>query len=126
MKENCPFCEKNIRNDGTKTWDKGLFWIKENMSPYKGNEGIHFMLIPKRHIKFLTEMNEQESEEFMGLIKVVTERMLFETGKLMFLLRQNTDGQSQEHLHLHFMVNDSTWMGVIPRGEYITTKIQRL
>lgn len=100
-KENCPFCEKNI-------WTKIIlfetnYWIIIKAEyPYFNDYEKHLLVIPKRHIEFTFELNEEEFKDFLNI-----EKFMFDFYKWMeyfSFIRQSKSNKSVEHLHYHYLL----------------------
>ena len=77
---------------------------------------VHVLVIPKKHIAFLTDMN-QEDEAIIGKIYSVVNKIakdvgIFESGFRVIVNCGKDGGQEVEHLHFHLL-----------GGEHLGTKI---
>jgi diadenosine tetraphosphate (Ap4A) HIT family hydrolase len=122
-KENvCPFCfdvkrKQIIINDVPK-----YFMIIANKYPYVEN---HLLIIPKRHIKKISDFTNPEQIEFMTLVSKYSREMTNELGSCFMFIRQNTEDQSVEHLHYHLLPIQPIFKKNINRVEYKETEFIR-
>ena len=94
---NCPFCkEDEYIISETKYWS-----IRNNKFPYYGKE-LHLMALPKRHIKFTYELNDEELKDIINVEKFMKSHYLWEKNYFSFV-RQSLWWRSIEHLHYHYL-----------------------
>ncbi|GAB4142244.1 MAG: hypothetical protein Fur0024_4740 [Patescibacteria group bacterium] len=105
----CPFCSFNKLQiiKEFKHW----IWI-DNIYPYSLN---HTMIIPKRHIKTIRSFNKDEFDEFDSLLLLIVGKYKRQLGRCLILMRDETEQQSVEHLHVHFLATDVILEKGIPR-----------
>ncbi len=98
---NCPFCAPNIEDIAF--IQNELFLGIYNASPILPG---HSLVIPKKHVASLFELNDNEMKEFMSLAQK-TARLLakvFETDSFNWSIQERpAAGQSVPHLHMHVM-----------------------
>lgn len=99
---NCPFC--NITEDRTKIIKKGknVFVI---LSDPRLTEG-HLLIIPKRHVEKLSELNKKEKEKLLNTAIEFQEKILLKisTGcdiRCNYRPFQKENGLKVNHLHIH-------------------------
>ncbi|MBI2482435.1 MAG: HIT domain-containing protein [Candidatus Vogelbacteria bacterium] len=101
----CPFCELNLKKYHTEPILKeGKYWlITTNQNPYNGLKH-HILIICKRHIETISEINKNESIELISLSGWVNTQFKINGGVLMIRFG-NTDytGASVTHLHGHIV-----------------------
>jgi len=105
----CPFCEENLRLYHKKPIIKeSLYWlVTENQWPYKHTKH-HFLLIYKKHVTKLEELETAAGGELFDLIKELEKEYQFEGGG--FAMRfGDTDfsGGTVNHLHVQLVVPDA-------------------
>ncbi|MEA3453263.1 MAG: HIT family protein [Patescibacteria group bacterium] len=99
---NCPFC--NIDKDKTKILADKKYTLVILSNP-RLMEG-HLLVIPKRHVEKLSELNEQEKKELFDTVIEYQEKTLSKLAKGCDI-RQNyrpfqiEDGLKINHLHIH-------------------------
>ncbi len=117
----CVFCPEHIHNEnGDTVIDETTNWIvKHNSYPYKSSK-LHILLIPKRHIFELTELNQKEHSEYFGLLAMCKRKFKLDSYAIAIRsgdMRRN--GGSIEHLHAHLIVGDTS----DPNHEPIRVKV---
>ena len=96
-KDNCPFCnEDQLILNSTKHW-----YIMYNKFPYYWNK-VHLMAIPKRHLKFTIELNNEELIDFNNVEIFMNKYYKWEKNYFSFI-RQSLWWRSVEHLHYHYL-----------------------
>ena len=66
----------------------------------------HFLLIPKKHFKLLSEMTEADADDFGACLKMIPELsdLLGLEGGYRLVINQGDDaGQTVFHLHIHIL-----------------------
>jgi ATP adenylyltransferase len=101
----CPFCVPYLKKYHTEPILKTTkYWtLTYNQNPYDGSK-IHLLLIAKRHIIKLSDINKDESIDLINLIKWSEKKYKIPGGT--FLMRfGDTDytGSSVCHLHAHII-----------------------
>lgn len=96
----CVFCNYSVRQDKCILQETTHFVIVKNDFPYKWWLGMrihqHLLLIPKRHVKNLSELSTTEKTEFILLLADYEHK-----GYTFYLRSQNDPTRSVEHLHGH-------------------------
>jgi len=103
--ENCLFCRiasKEINSEIIYENDKVL--VFKDINP---KAPVHLLLIPKKHISSIVEIQELDSDEINELFKAISRISKdFELDKSGFRVVINTGtsaGQSVNHLHFHIL-----------------------
>lgn len=95
-KGGCPFCltEGHSRKivKEYKNW-----YITENVYPYDRYYSISHMLIPKKHLVFLWELNEEDMHEFLEIKKELASLGYEE------ILENLPSMKTQLHFHQHLL-----------------------
>jgi len=99
---NCPFC--NIDKEGTRIIKEGKYNYVRFSNP-RLMDG-HLLVIPKRHIKRLSELNKDEKEELFNLVIEYQEKILKNIVKGCDIRQnyrpfQKQDNLKLDHLHIH-------------------------
>lgn len=105
----CPFCEENLRLYHKKPILKETeHWlVTENQWPYKHTK-YHFLLIYRKHITKLEELETAAGSELFDLVKELEKEYQFEGGG--FSMRfGDTDfsAGTVNHLHVQLVVPDA-------------------
>lgn len=100
----CVFCK--IR-DGVipseKVYEDDKMFIIKDIDPKAEN---HFLMIPKRHFKLLSEMTEQDGKDLAESLKKIPqlEELLSLKNGYRLVINQGDDaGQTVFHLHVHIL-----------------------
>lgn len=109
----CAFCPEHIRQE-TRTpieIETDSWFVKQNDYPYDHTK-LHLLLIPKQHIKTLSELTPAAQAEFLPLIsqlekvyKLTSYAIGIRSGDMRY------NGGSVEHLHAHLIVADPGYKG---------------
>jgi bis(5'-adenosyl)-triphosphatase len=101
MKNNCPFCSPEIRSHIIrKTEDLIAVY---NIAPILPG---HTMIVPRRHVETIFDLNDQELAGFFRFAKEITQLLMQIFGSEGFdwsLQESEAAGQSIDHLHLHII-----------------------
>lgn len=103
-KKNCPFCNLDLKRTKIIKEGKYIFVILSNPKLVKG----HLLIIPKRHIEKLSQLNKNEKEELIATVIRFQEKILAEFSSGCDI-RQNCRPflkQSEvkvDHLHIHLL-----------------------
>ena len=94
----CPFCVLNERI----LFETKTMVVIGNAAPYDWFDNLqvkeHLMVIPKRHVEELNELNKTESKEYFDVLSK------YEKKGYSFFSRDNTNNsRSQLHLHTHLI-----------------------
>lgn len=102
--EDCLFCKFA---DGeipvNKVYEDEDFVIIRDINPQAKN---HFLAIPKRHFKYLSEMTEDDAALVARMLKKIPtlEKELELSGGYRLVINQGDDaGQTVPHLHIHIL-----------------------
>jgi len=109
-KGECPFCPENLTktnkiilevSDG---WPSHGWVLIENKWPYE-NADVHLILIPKRHITTVEEINPADWADIQSLIKMAREKYptLGKYGGGLALRFGTNSGVTIRHIHLHLI-----------------------
>ena len=98
----CPFCE--INNEKTRIVDEGKHVLVILSNP-KLMEG-HILIVPKRHIERLSELEDYELKELMNKVIEFQEKILTRISKGCDIRQnyrpfQKQDNLKVNHLHIH-------------------------
>ena len=96
----CPFCFfVETKNQIYRTWK---YWtIFFNKNPYSKDQN-HLLALPKRHIKYFRELDNDELIEYGEVSKKVLE--FFGDKDYFSFSRETMAKRSVEHLHIHFLI----------------------
>ena len=104
----CVFCK--IR-DGVipseKVYEDETMFLIKDIDPKAER---HYLMIPKRHFKLLSEMTEKDTEDLGRCLKKIPElsSLLGLEGGYRLVINQGDDaGQTVFHLHVHIMCGQS-------------------
>ena len=98
-KENCPFCTYSKEEEKLFLYETKYWKVIYNKFPYYSKK--HLMSIPKRHIKYTTELNNEELIDFKN-IEIFIKNFYKEKNYFSFI-RETTWWRSVEHLHYHYL-----------------------
>lgn len=101
MNQSCPFCSLSLQEQVF--WDSGEMLAVYNISPILPG---HSMVIPRRHVVTINELNGQEMAEFFVFARQVTHLLMraFDAEGFDWSLQESAAaGQSVAHLHLHII-----------------------
>ena len=105
MDENCVFC-KIIKGEipSSKVYEDEEILAFKDINPAAP---IHILVIPKKHIKSLAEMQEGEEKIIAKIYKVINEiaekQDFKEKGYRVIVNCGKDGGQEVEHLHFHLL-----------------------
>lgn len=76
---------------------------------------VHMLLIPKRHIESIADLEDTDSNLVAGLVRLARDlgnrmsipryRLEFNVGKMIEGYTGENEGQEVMHVHLHFLAN---------------------
>ena len=98
----CLFCKLG-KERGNKIYEDDLFFIIEDINP---KARYHYLAIPRKHYKYLTDMNKTDIEEFDIIVSTIGNlaKWLKLDGGFRLIINQGDDaGQSVPHLHIHIL-----------------------
>jgi len=98
-KKDCPFCIINEEEKSLFLYETEYWKIIYNKFPYYSKK--HLMAIPKRHITYTTELNNQELVDYKN-IEIYMKNFYKDIDYFSFI-RQSTWWRSIEHLHYHYL-----------------------
>ena len=102
--EDCLFCKfANGEIPVNKVFENEDFVIIRDINPHAKN---HFLAIPKKHLKYLAEMTEEDSELAGRILKTIPalEDLLELKNGYRLIINQGDDaGQTVPHLHIHIL-----------------------
>ena len=105
LRNNCPFCNSNI--DEARFSESENFLAIYNIAPILHG---HSLILPKRHVESLLELNNEELHEMMIFSRNTTKMLLemFKSSGFDWTIQEGEDaGQSVPHLHLHLIPRKS-------------------
>ncbi len=98
----CPFC--NINSEKTRILKNGNFVrvIFSNPCLMPG----HLLIVPKRHVEKISDLNEEEQQELFKMIIEFQEKILSKVSsgcdiRINYRPFQKQDGLKVNHLHIH-------------------------
>jgi len=99
---NCPFCEINKEKTRIIKQGKNVFVIFSNPRLMEG----HLLVIPKRHIEKLSELNEEEKKELFDTVIEYQEKILKNISpgcdiRQNYRIFQGQNNLKIDHLHIH-------------------------
>lgn len=100
-KEDCPFCTLEEKNKDMFVSETKYWKIIYNKYPYYWDK-VHLMALPKRHIKFTIELNDEELLDYKNVELFMKDYYKEEKNYYSFI-RQSIWGRSIEHLHYHYL-----------------------
>ncbi|MBE0663302.1 MAG: HIT domain-containing protein [Bacteroidales bacterium] len=101
MNQPCPFCSLSIQEQ--------IFWgLDKVMAVYNISPILpgHSMIIPRRHVVTINELDNEEMTKFFTFARQVTQLLMraFEADGFDWSLQESeAAGQSFAHLHLHII-----------------------
>lgn len=100
----CLFCKfVNGEIPVNKVYEDELMIIIRDIEPKAKN---HFLMIPKKHFKYLSEMTAEDSVHLGVCLKKVSELkelLELENGYRLIINQGDDAGQSVPHLHVHVL-----------------------
>lgn len=104
----CAFCIEHIRQETTLPIElETEHWVvKRNDYPYERTT-LHLLVIPKMHVKTISELPKEAQNEFLPTIAQVEKQ--YELTSYAVGMRSGDmhyNGGSVEHLHAHIIVGD--------------------
>ena len=97
-KEDCPLCDNK---EWTIIYRLKNWYIVHSIYTYSWDEK-HLLAVPYRHIKYFTELNEEELLELREVHKKIKE--FFKQEDYFSFTRETMAHRSIEHLHIHFLI----------------------
>ncbi len=106
-KQGCPFCmEKVIQSQ--KVYESTFSYIIYN---HKSSiPGSHFLIIPKRHVRFSSDLRKEETEEMQCLAQKLTRAIQLEKNRSdikMYIQDGPFVGQTVPHVNMHVLLTPS-------------------
>lgn len=101
LRNNCPFCDSRI--DEAKFSESENFLAIYNIAPILPG---HSLIIPKRHVESLLELDDKEFYEMTVFSRDITKMLIeiFKSSGFDWKIREGEDaGQSIPHLHIHMI-----------------------
>lgn len=108
----CKFVSNELKTE--KVFENEDFIIIKDISPMAKN---HFLAIPKKHFKLLSEMTEEDATILGGILKTIptlTDVLELNEGYRLVINQGDDAGQSVPHLHIHVLSGQK--MGWNPAG----------
>lgn len=102
--EDCLFC-KFVNGDipVDKVFENDDFIIIRDIAPMAKN---HFLAIPKKHFKYLSEMTEDEKRQLLNIFETIPalkSLLNLENGYRLVINQGDDAGQTVPHLHIHIL-----------------------
>ena len=98
--ENCPFCDRAKFEERIITETNDFFVIA---TLGQITDGGYTLIFPKRHVKCLTALGEEESVQLYSLLLSLQHATGLEYGIFPALFEHGIDGQTVEHAHMHII-----------------------
>lgn len=95
-KGGCPFCLKD-RHPRKIVNDYKYWYITENLYPYDKDYSISHLLVPKRHLVFLWDLDKDELDEFLQIKQKLAGFGYDE------ILENLPSMKTQSHFHQHLL-----------------------
>lgn len=104
----CIFCPEYIREDKHKLELETTHWmVKRNSYPYK-NTRLHLLVIPKAHVRVLSDLSKGAQQEFLAVVSRLEEKFKLKSYAVGFRAGDfRYNASSIEHLHAHLVVGDT-------------------
>jgi diadenosine tetraphosphate (Ap4A) HIT family hydrolase len=101
----CPFCDENLEFHKEPIIKKYRDWfITKNSYPYQ-NTKYHFLIIPKKHLTDISELNSDDLKSIQYLIKFTNKNFKVGGGKLFLKFGEKKFSLSSiDHLHFHLII----------------------
>ncbi len=106
----CPYCDAIIKE----TDSKRVIWEDENLfvlAPYASSSPYGAWLLPKRHVRFLSELSRDEKESMAIAMKILLEK-LDEFGIAYNYFVENAVNQEDYHMHIKITPRPNVWGGL--------------
>ena len=101
--ENCLFC-KFAKEHPAKVYEDELFYIIKDIEP---KAPLHYLAIPKRHYKYITEMANEDIQNLGKIVNKVGEISIntlhLDGGYRLVINQGDNAGQTVPHLHIHIL-----------------------
>ena len=101
---NCLFCKiRDGEIPSEKVYEDDLMFIIKDIDPKAER---HFLMIPKRHFKLLSEMTSSDTENLGKCLKKIPELsdlLGLEKGYRLIINQGDDAGQTVFHLHVHIL-----------------------
>jgi diadenosine tetraphosphate (Ap4A) HIT family hydrolase len=100
----CPLCPPLKWHTKPILEDDGKWFITENSHPYEAAQH-HLLIIPKRHIELLSELETEDLESILALSNWATREFDIRGGGLTMRFGETLfTGATVKHLHAHLIV----------------------
>ena len=100
----CLFCKfVNGEIPVEKVFENEDFIVIKDINPQAKN---HFLVIPKKHYKYLAEMTDADAETLGRIFKTVSslsDKLQLENGYRLVINQGDDAGQTVPHLHVHVL-----------------------
>jgi UDPglucose--hexose-1-phosphate uridylyltransferase len=106
----CPYCDVIQKETGKPR----VIWEDENLfvlAPYASNAPYAAWLLPKRHVRFLSDLTRSEKESIAMAFKIVLGK-LDELGISYNYFVENAINQEDYHMHIKLVPRPNVWGGV--------------
>lgn len=106
----CPYCDI-IKNEANK---ERVIWEDENLfvlSPYASEDPYGVWLLPKRHIRYISDLNRSEKESIAIALKMVLGK-LDEFGINYNYFIENAVNTEDYHMHIKIKPRPNIWAGL--------------
>lgn len=102
----CAFCVENFEeyHDNPIEFQTEHWIVSKNDYPYRGTR-LHLLVVPKRHVRMLSDMEAQMRADFAEVLVEIEKRWSLESYALAMRAGDpDLNGGSVEHLHAHVVV----------------------
>ena len=99
--KDCPFCKNELENKKYLFHETAHWKIIHSQFPYYWSK-VHLMAVPKRHIKFSIDLNNEELVDYKNIELFMKDYYKEEKNYYSFI-RQSLWWRSVEHLHYHYL-----------------------
>src|SRR5680860_437739 len=106
----CPYCDIIAKE----TDKPRVIWEDENLfalSPYASDAPYGAWLIPKRHIRFISDLTHSEKESFAKAMKIILDK-LDEFGIAYNYFIENAVNREDYHMHIKIAPRPNIWAGL--------------
>jgi len=106
----CPYCDIIAKE----TDKPRVIWEDENLfvlSPYASDAPYGAWLIPKRHIRFISDLTHDEKESFAKSLKIILDK-LDEFGISYNYFVENAVNREDYHMHIKLAPRPNIWAGL--------------
>jgi len=106
----CPYCDVIMNETGKPR----VIWEDDNvfvLAPYASNAPFNAWLLPKRHVRLMSELTHSEKESFATALRMVLSK-LDEYGMSYNYFIENAVNQEDYHMHIKLEPRPNVWGGL--------------